>query len=50
LSHSCDPNCSTVVMAADGKYTIGIYALRDIKCGEELTFNYSSVCNELKNS
>lgn len=43
FSHSCNPNCSTVVMVADGRYSIGMYALRDITYGEELTFDYSSV-------
>eukprot|EP00826_Nyctotherus_ovalis_P047374 TRINITY_DN5443_c0_g1_i9.p1 TRINITY_DN5443_c0_g1~~TRINITY_DN5443_c0_g1_i9.p1 ORF type:complete len:508 (-),score=88.05 TRINITY_DN5443_c0_g1_i9:237-1760(-) len=30
-------------MVADGRYTIGMYALRSIEYGEELTFDYSSV-------
>mmetsp|Transcript_15545 Transcript_15545/g.28200 ORF Transcript_15545/g.28200 Transcript_15545/m.28200 type:complete len:677 (+) Transcript_15545:2248-4278(+) len=43
LSHSCNPNCGTVVTVSDGKYTIGMYALADIEYGEELTFDYHSV-------
>lgn len=35
-------------MAAGGKYSIGMYALRDIECGEELTFDYSSVTDSEK--
>lgn len=43
LSHSCAPNCSTVVMIANQQYTIGMYAIKDIEFGEELTFDYNSV-------
>ena len=42
MSHSCEPNCGTVTTIADGKYTIGMYALKDIAYGEELTFDYCS--------
>ena len=37
INHSCAPNCEAEL--ADGR--IWIVALRDIKAGEELTFNYS---------
>lgn len=43
LSHSCTPNCGTVTMVADGKYSIGMYALNDIKYLDELTFDYNSI-------
>lgn len=43
LSHSCTPNCGTVAMVAQGRYTIGMYALEDIEYGQELTFDYHSV-------
>jgi len=33
LSHSCEPNCGTVVTVADGKYNIGMYSLKDIAYG-----------------
>ena len=36
LNHSCEPNCETVI--EDGR--VWIVANRDIKAGEELTFNY----------
>jgi SET domain-containing protein len=36
LNHSCAPNCEAVV----DEDHIWIVALRDIKAGEELTFNY----------
>jgi len=43
FSHSCDPNLCCVPMSYAGKITLAVYALRDIKPGEELTFNYNSV-------
>lgn len=36
INHSCEPNCE----AWQKKKRIGIYALRDIEAGEELTFDY----------
>ena len=36
INHSCDPNCEVHMTSR----TIWIVALRDIKTGEELTFNY----------
>jgi|DewCreStandDraft_4_1066084.scaffolds.fasta_scaffold00013_164 SET domain-containing protein len=38
LNHSCQPNCETELDEAEGR--IWILALRDIRAGEELTFNY----------
>jgi uncharacterized protein len=37
LNHSCKPNCEVEIVRG----RIWIYALRDIKAGEELTYNYS---------
>ncbi len=37
INHSCDPNCETV--ETDGR--IWINALRNIKAGEELTYDYN---------
>ncbi|CAD8179326.1 unnamed protein product [Paramecium octaurelia] len=42
LSHSCNPNCGTVTTVSNGTYVIGMYAMRDIQFGEELTFDYCS--------
>ena len=36
INHSCNPNCTVHTTSR----TIWIVALRDIKAGEELTFNY----------
>ncbi|XP_068669494.1 histone-lysine N-methyltransferase ATXR3-like isoform X2 [Aristolochia californica] len=43
ICHSCRPNCEAKVTAVDGQYQIGIYALRPIGNGEEITFDYNSV-------
>lgn len=43
LSHSCTPNCGTVTMVAEGRYSIGMYALSDINYLDELTFDYNSI-------
>ncbi|OMO60222.1 hypothetical protein CCACVL1_24326, partial [Corchorus capsularis] len=43
ICHSCHPNCEAKVTAVDGQYQIGIYAVREIRYGEEITFDYNSV-------
>ncbi|KAG7022888.1 Histone-lysine N-methyltransferase ATXR3, partial [Cucurbita argyrosperma subsp. argyrosperma] len=43
ICHSCRPNCEAKVTAVDGHYQIGIYTLRKIQYGEEITFDYNSV-------
>ncbi|XP_051140439.1 histone-lysine N-methyltransferase ATXR3 isoform X21 [Andrographis paniculata] len=43
ICHSCRPNCEAKVTAVDGQYQIGIYAVRPIAFGEEITFDYNSV-------
>eukprot|EP00494_Astrolonche_serrata_P029308 UN29575 len=53
LSHSCEPNCFSVVMAVNGYFTIGMYVSKSISYGEELTFDYNSITdfqNEYYNS
>lgn len=43
ICHSCRPNCEAKVTAVDGQYQIGIYSVRPIGFGEEITFDYNSV-------
>ncbi|XP_054815408.1 histone-lysine N-methyltransferase ATXR3 isoform X2 [Prosopis cineraria] len=43
ICHSCRPNCEAKVTAVDGHYQIGIYTVRKIQHGEEITFDYNSV-------
>jgi len=53
LSHSCNPNCWVIPVIVDGKYSVCMYALRNIRMGEELTFDYCSFTEneeEMKNS
>ena len=48
MSHSCVPNCNTVLMVSNKKYSIGMYAMRDIQYDEELTFDYNSITENQK--
>ena len=48
LSHSCYPNWATVIHINEGKYSIGMFATRDIRYGEELSFDYKSVTESEK--
>lgn len=41
INHSCDPNCYTEKWMVNGEVCIGLFAIRDIKKGEELTFDYN---------
>ena len=43
MSHSCHPNCGSCVAVVDGKLTIALRALRDIRPGDELTQDYNCV-------
>uniref|UniRef100_A0A804PJV2 Histone-lysine N-methyltransferase ASHH2 n=2 Tax=Zea mays TaxID=4577 RepID=A0A804PJV2_MAIZE len=43
INHSCSPNCCTEKWMVNGEVCIGIFALRSIKKGEELTFDYNYV-------
>lgn len=43
ICHSCRPNCEAKVTAVEGQYQIGIYTVRQIQYGEEITFDYNSV-------
>ncbi|GFS88886.1 histone-lysine N-methyltransferase, H3 lysine-36 specific [Trichonephila clavipes] len=42
INHSCGPNCEMIKWSVNGDARIGIFALREIHAGEELTFNYQS--------
>ncbi len=41
INHSCEPNCETQKWVVRGELAIGLFALRDIAAGEELTFDYN---------
>lgn len=40
INHSCNPNAATQKWWVRGELRVGIFALRDIKKGEEITFDY----------
>ena len=48
INHSCDPNCETRKWHVKGELCIGIFAKRDIKEDEELTFNYDFDLNKTR--
>uniref|UniRef100_A0A1D1YLR0 Histone-lysine N-methyltransferase ASHH2 n=1 Tax=Anthurium amnicola TaxID=1678845 RepID=A0A1D1YLR0_9ARAE len=43
INHSCEPNCCTEKWMVNGEVCIGLFAMRDIKKGEEVTFDYNYV-------
>lgn len=40
INHSCNPNCVTQKWIVEGKVCVGIFALRNVSAGEEITFDY----------
>lgn len=40
INHCCTPSCTAKIIKVDGKKRIVIYALKDIKANEELTYDY----------
>ncbi|KAJ4966706.1 hypothetical protein NE237_018555 [Protea cynaroides] len=43
INHSCEPNCRTEKWMVNGEICIGLFAMRDINKGEEVTFDYNYV-------
>ena len=46
INHSCEPNAETQKWNVKGFECVGIFALRDIRYGEEITFDYHAVRQE----
>nr|XP_054752498.1 histone-lysine N-methyltransferase SETD2-like [Lytechinus pictus] len=40
MNHSCDPNCETQKWTVNGQLRVGFFTKRQVKPGEELTFDY----------
>ncbi|KAI5056550.1 hypothetical protein GOP47_0028368 [Adiantum capillus-veneris] len=43
INHSCEPNCTTEKWMVNGEVCIGLFAIRDLEKGEEITFDYNFV-------
>lgn len=41
INHSCEPNCEMQKWSVNGVYRIGLFALRDMDSGTELTYDYN---------
>ena len=41
VNHSCEPNCEAQKWSVNGYYRVGLFALRDIRPGEEITYDYN---------
>ncbi|XP_011478936.1 histone-lysine N-methyltransferase ASH1L isoform X2 [Oryzias latipes] len=41
INHSCDPNCEMQKWSVNGVYRIGLFALKDVSSGTELTYDYN---------
>ncbi|XP_072038995.1 LOW QUALITY PROTEIN: uncharacterized protein [Amphiura filiformis] len=41
VNHSCNPNCEMQKWSVNGLYRIGLYAMRDIPAGTEITYDYN---------
>ncbi len=46
INHSCEPNCEAETVDVNGATRIFISALRDIRAGEELHYNYGLTLDE----
>lgn len=44
MNHSCEPNCETQKWTVFGDIRVGLFAIKDIPEGEEVTFNYNLEC------
>lgn len=43
INHSCEPNCRTEKWMVNGEICVGIFSMKDLKKGQELTFDYNYV-------
>lgn len=40
INHSCEPNCYSRCITVDGEKRITLFSMRNLRAGEELTYNY----------
>eukprot|EP00961_Rhodomonas_salina_P118199 1590818-Rhodomonas_salina.1 len=43
INHSCNPSAQAVRWTVEGRQHIGIFALKDLKPGDAITFDYDLV-------
>ncbi|KAL0485151.1 Setd2, partial [Acrasis kona] len=48
INHSCEPNCQLQKWIVGRENRIGIFAIKDIAAGSELTFDYAMECYGMK--
>jgi SET domain-containing protein len=41
MNHSCQPNCETQKWNVNGDVRVGLFAIKEIAAGSDLTFNYN---------
>jgi SET domain-containing protein len=41
INHACDPNCEASMVELEGELRVFIEAMRDIRAGEELSYDYA---------
>ncbi len=46
INHSCEPNCEAALVEVNGSQRVYVEALRSIKAGEELFYDYGLVIDE----
>lgn len=46
VNHSCNPNCQIEIWTVDNQKRIGLFAIKSIKEGEEITYNYNFMSDE----
>ena len=44
INHSCDPNSEMRKLSVRGEERVGVFAVKDIHRGEQITFSYGRVC------
>ena len=44
INHSCEPNCQAEYWTVEGRECVGIFTIQTIKVGEEITYDYHSIC------
>ncbi|KAL0054427.1 hypothetical protein WJX82_008711 [Trebouxia sp. C0006] len=44
INHSCEPNCQAEYWTVEGRECVGIFTIQTIKAGEEVTYDYHSIC------